>query len=185
MEYQPTARLLWTPSFNLITWAAVSGEQSARPQLSTGEPTPSALFSKSHPCCPESSGISGIRHTDPSRWCLTSLVNGLRSATAPLARWNGIPEFLPSEGTYAFKDPEFIPPQNGDPAYLDFRSVMENARYGKAFGAEVSAVRSATRRWKLNGGYSWLRQRMRLRPRGSRFPLAKDPSQQFQIRSQL
>ena len=60
--------------------------------------------------------------------------------------------------------------------------MFENVPDGHVFGAEVSAVWAATHRWRLNGGYSWLRQRVNFYPWNAG---AKDPSQQFQLRSQL
>jgi len=89
------------------------------------------------------------------------------------------------DGNYVFKDPVFVPPQNADPAYVDFPSLYENARHGNTFGAEVSATWTASRRWRLMGEYSWLRERMNWLPGFIGFAPINDPSQQFQIRSQL
>jgi iron complex outermembrane receptor protein len=184
MEYQPTGRLAWTATSNLTTWAAVSRAIRTPSIIDRGNNATSFVFdiAPGFPGVFRNVGNPNYRSEPMMAYELGQRVNmGKRLTLDGTA-------FLYSyqrEGAYVFKDPTFILPQDGDPAYLDFRSVFENARYGKSFGAEVSAAWSATRRWKLIGGYSWLRERMHWYPGYFDYSLGKDPSQQFQIRSQL
>jgi iron complex outermembrane recepter protein len=64
-----------------------------------------------------------------------------------------------------------------------------NGMHGKGYGGELSVGWKPTNRWKLDAGYSFLRQIFQLNP-GSQSPnsllaAGDDPRHQFQIRSQL
>ena len=181
MEYQPTVRLAWTPTLNLTTWAAVSRAVRTPSILNRGGDFTVAVF----PAAPMLNGVLQLLgnpafQSEP----MISYELGQRVKIGKNLSFDGA-AFLNSylrEGHGVALPPVFIPPQGGTPGYLELPTQFQNAPDGHVFGAEVSAVWSATRRWRLNGGYSWLRQRVDFHPWNT---LAKDPSQQFQIRSQL
>ena len=184
MEYQPTGRLLWTPTSNLTTWAAVSRAVRTPSILDRGNNAISFVFDIAP-------GLPGVFRTagDPNFKSepMVAYELGQRIKIGKSISLDGT-AFLNSyqrDGAYVSKDPVFVPPESGIPAYLDFPSVYENARYGKTFGAEVSATWTANQRWRLTGGYSWLRERLNWLPGFTGFPPSNDPSQQFQIRSEL
>ncbi len=181
MEYQPTARLAWTPASNLTTWAAVSRAVRTPSILNRGGDFSPAVVQ----VAPMLLGvIRSLGNPAFQSEPMLSYELGQRVEIGKRLALDGA-AFLNSyqrEGHGVAQAPVFVPPQDGNPGYLDLSYTQENAPYGRVFGAEVSAVWSATRRWRLNGGYSWLRQRVYWHPWDS---LANDPSQQFQIRSQL
>ena len=184
MEYQPTGRLLWTPTSALTTWAAVSGAVRTPSILDRGNNGIGFVLDIAP-------GIPGVFRfagsPDFQSEPMVAYELGQRMKIGRSISLDGA-AFLNSyrkDGYYAAKDPVFVPPQNGAPAYLDFLNLYENSRHGNTFGAEVSATWTATQRWRLFGGYSWLRERINWRPGFTGFPPNNDPSQQFQIRSQL
>jgi iron complex outermembrane receptor protein len=184
MEYQPTARLLWTPTSSLTTWAAVSRAVRTPSILDRGNNAVSFVFDIAP-------GLPGVfRNVGNPNFKSEPMVAyelGQRIKIGKSISLDGT-AFLNSyqhDGNYVFKDLVFVPPQNAGPAYVDFPSLYENALHGNSFGAEVSATWTANQRWRLMGEYSWLRERMNLLPGFIGFQPGNDPSQQFQIRSQL
>jgi iron complex outermembrane receptor protein len=181
MEYQPTVRLAWTPTPNLTTWAAVSRAVRTPSILNRGGDFTVAIA----PVAPMLNGVFRLLgNPEFKSEPMISYELGQRVKIGKNLSLDGA-AFLNSyqrEGHGVALAPVFIPPQSGTPGYLDSPTQFQNAPDGHVFGAEVSAVWSATHRWRLNGGYSWLRQRVFWHPWNT---AAKDPSQQFQIRSQL
>ena len=181
MEYQPTVRLAWTPTPDLTTWAAVSRAVRTPSILNRGGDFTLAIA----PVAPMLNGVVELLgnpafQSEP----MISYELGQRIKIGKNLSLDGT-AFLssyPREGTGVAQAPVFVPPQGGTPAYLDLPVLYENEPDGKVFGAELSAVWSATHWWRLNGGYSWLRERVNFFPWNV---TAKDPSQQFQLRSQL
>jgi len=184
MEYQPTGRLLWTPTNSLTTWAAVSRSIRTPSILDRGNNAVSFVFD----IAPGLPGVfRNVGNPDFRSEPMISYELGQRAKVGQRLSLDGA-AFVnshQSELGYVAQNPTFVPPQNGDPAYVNFPTMPENVVYGMTFGAEVSATWDATRRWKLNGGYSWLRERMHWQPGFTGFTVDSDPSQQFQIRSQL
>ena len=184
MEYQPTARLLWTPDSSLTTWAAVSRAVRTPSILDRGNNAVAFVFD----IAPGLPGV--IRDAGNPNFASEPMVAyelGQRIKIGSRISLDGT-VFLNSyqrDGSYVPRDPVFIPPQNGDPAHLDIPYAYENSRQGHTFGAEVSGTWTASRRWRLMGEYSWLRERMNWLPGFAGYPISTDPSQQFQIRSQL
>ncbi len=183
MEYQPTGRLLWTPTESLTTWAAVSRAVRTPSIIDRGSNSLYAAF--------DLGGILGVlqvsgnpqfRSEPMMSYELGQRVNfGKRvsvDATAFLSAYQ-------REGAYVDQTPEFVPPQGDDPAYVNFPYIDENARRGKVFGAEVAAAWAVTPKWRLNGSYSWLRERLGWLPGYTAYDTGKDPSQQFQVHSQF
>lgn len=184
MEYQPTGRLLWTPTNSLTTWAAVSRSIRTPSILDRGNNAVNFVFD----IAPGLPGVfRNVGNPDYRSEPMISYELGQRAKVGQRLSLDGA-AFVNShqrELGYVAQNPAFVPPQNGVPAYVNFPTMPENVVYGMTFGAEVSATWDATRRWKLNGGYSWLRERMHWQPGFTGFTVDSDPSQQFQIRSQL
>jgi len=184
MEYQPTGRLLWTPTASLTTWAAVSRSIRTPSILDRGNNAVNFVFD----IAPGLPGVfRNVGNPDYRSEPMISYELGQRAKVGQRLSLDGA-AFVNShqrELGYVAQNPAFVPPQNGVPAYVNFPTMPENVVYGMTFGAEVSATWDATRWWKLNGGYSWLRERMHWQPGFTGFTVDSDPSQQFQIRSQL
>ena len=184
MEYQPTGRLLWTPTASLTTWAAVSRSIRTPSILDRGNNAVNFVFD----IAPGLPGVfRNVGNPDYRSEPMISYELGQRAKVGQRLSLDGA-AFVNShqrELGYVAQNPTLVPPQTGDPAYVNFPTMPENVVYGMTFGAEVSATWDATRWWKLNGGYSWLRERMHWQPGFTGFTVDSDPSQQFQIRSQL
>jgi iron complex outermembrane receptor protein len=184
MEYQPTVRLLWTPNPDYTTWAAVSRAVRTPSIIDRGNNAAIFIFD----IAPGLPGVyRNLGSPDFRSEPMMSYELGQRLEIRKNLSLDGS-AFLSTyqrEGSYVSKDPVFVPPQGGDPGYLNFLSVYENALHGKIFGTETSVVWSPSDRWRLLGGYSWLRQRLTWRPGFTGFAYGDNPSQQFQVRSQL
>jgi len=75
------------------------------------------------------------------------------------------------------------------PPHLDFPMFWENGMNGQDYGAEASLSWNVLSRWRLSGGYSWLKMNLHPKPT-SHDPTAtalehESPQHQFNIRSYL
>jgi len=82
---------------------------------------------------------------------------------------------------------EFVPPSAAGPAHLLSTILYTNSRYGQAEGVELSAIWTASKRWKWMGGYSWLRIHSHAYPgeidQQQAYAEVYSPEHQFQARS--
>lgn len=78
-----------------------------------------------------------------------------------------------------------IPP----PPHVNITSMWTNAMTGRDHGVEVNINWSVTPRWKVSGGYSWLKMNLKLSPTSndttSLAEAKQSPENQFNIRSYL
>jgi iron complex outermembrane receptor protein len=157
---QPTGRLLWTPTKNLSSWIAVS-RADRTPSLSDR----GLDFSYSPIAIPSGS---------PSIPSLLAVVNVLGS---PTVRSETVLAYEAGQRFQATKRISFdlssfynvyqhlVSYSAGAPVltfasgmrYLRIPVTTANQCYGASYGAELAATWNATSRWRLNGGYSWLR----------------------------
>jgi len=184
MEYQPTGRLVWTPTSSLTTWAAVSRAVRTPSIYDRGFNSVLAVFDIAPGLLGAFRGVANPNYRSEP---MVAYELGQRIKIGNNISLDGT-AFLNSyqrDDGFVSKDPVFVPAQNGVPAYMEFATESENARHGYTFGTEVSATWTANQRWRLIGGYSWLRERMKWLPGFTGSEPTHDPSQQFQIRSQL
>lgn len=157
---QPTGRLLWTPTKNLSSWMAVSRAERT-PSLSDQgidyyeSPIP---FSSGSPSLPP---LLGIVHFvgNPNERQETVLayeagqrVQVSKAISFDLSTFYNVYRHLDSvfTGTPTLQFASGVP-------YLEIPAITGNDRHGESYGAELAATWNATGRWRLNGGYSWLR----------------------------
>jgi iron complex outermembrane recepter protein len=186
-ETQPTVRLLWTPAPNVASWAAVS--QAVRtPDLVTMEID---AYMAAVPVAP---GVVG----------LVELKGNPKAESEPMIAYEAGQRFAAGQrlsvdltGFYndyrriscqVYLNPFFVAPAGGDSGYLDIPVQFEDSCRAQSVGAEMSATYKASDRWRLIGGYSWLRLHEQGEP-GQSVNLARDigssPHNQWLMRSEL
>jgi iron complex outermembrane recepter protein len=183
-EYQPTGRLLWTPNRWLTTWAAVS--RAVRTPSIADRSNDAAWLA-----FPITDSLVGVvRSLGTSTFRSEPVISYELGQRAQIGRRISVDgtafvNVYQRQGAYVAGEPAFVAPPDGTPPYLEYPYYYENARYGRVFGAEVNAAWSPVSRWKLQGGYSWLRERMHWYPGYADSYVGEDPQHQFQVRSWL
>jgi iron complex outermembrane recepter protein len=157
---QPTARLLWTPTKSLSSWIAVSRAERT-PSLSDRGldyyESPITIPSGS----PSIPSLLGVVHVmgNPSAQSETVLayeagqrLQAAKQISFDVSTFYNIYQHLSSLSTGA----PALAFSSGIP-YLEIPVSYENDRHGESYGAELSTTWNATTRWRLLGGYNWLR----------------------------
>ena len=154
-EVQPTGRLLWTPASNWAAWAAVSRAVRTPSLLSRGIDT----YYSALPMSP----LLGLVHlagnpnyrSEPALSYETGQRMEIgRRVSLDASLFFTVYHRLDSQVPLA---PVFVPPSAVAPPYIEIPLVADNARYGRSYGGELSATWKAASRWRLTGGYSWLK----------------------------
>jgi iron complex outermembrane receptor protein len=157
---QPTARLLWTPTATLSTWIAVSRAQRTPSLSDVGLDLTQAPVAVP-------SGSPFV----PPLWAVAKVLgNPLTRSETVLAYEAG--QRLQANKRLSFDLSTFynvyqhlIGTNTGAPV-LQFNSGMpylvipvtsSNDRHGESYGAELAPTWTINDRWRLTGGYSWLR----------------------------
>jgi iron complex outermembrane receptor protein len=184
-QIEPTARLLWTPTANLSTWAAVS--RAVR--------TPS-IYERSFDgiveAIPVQPPLFAFLHLvgDPTFRSETMLAYeagqrvqlGRRLSFDASAYYN-VYQHLSSVTTGA---PGFIPGAGQLPPYLEIPAVFGNSRHGESSGGELSATYIANNRWRVVGGYSMVLTHTRSYPgifSNDTLPEGGSPEYEYQLHS--
>ncbi len=187
-EVQPTARLSWIPRKNLTSWAAISRAVRTPSLGERGFDATVAAF----PLQPPLFGLLHIQG-DPAIRPETMLAYeaGQRmqlgqTASLDVSAFYNVHQHVISR---AAGTPHFVPPGPADLPHLDIPVLFANAQQARSYGAEVSASWEPVPRWKLLGGYSWLRVQGQPYPGITlRFPSDQDgssPQHQWELRSQV
>jgi iron complex outermembrane receptor protein len=159
-EIQPTARLLWTPSKTLSSWVAVS--RAARtPSLSdrgldyfeaatlipTGSPAAPFLLGVSHVL-----GNPAERSETVLAYEAGERVQASKKISFDVSTFYNTYKHLVSAipGTPVLLFASGVP-------YLEIPVSTGNERHGESYGGELSTTWNVISRWRLTGGYSWLR----------------------------
>jgi iron complex outermembrane recepter protein len=184
MEYQPNARLLWTPHEHHTVWMAVSRavrlptrtEEAARlnanvapragvPPLvlgaAVGNPNAGAEDMIAYEIGYRTQIIPAVTFD------VTGFYNVYRNLLVGVATGNTFVETSPA------------------PAHLvnPFQSVNQGA--GHTYGVEVTSAWQATKAWRLSANYSWLRMEINaMNTANANLDPGLNPKQQFRIRSQ-
>jgi iron complex outermembrane receptor protein len=174
-EYQPTARLLWTPSEEQSVWAAVSravrtpnfGEHHSRSTLIPalgGNVLPVVLPSPSLDSESMLAYELGYRAqpTDALSWDLALFYNDYR----------GLRALVPSTLL-----PEF---DAGLPPLFYFPLEWQNRMDGETYGVELAANYQLNECWRLYGAYTFLQMQL-YAPTAPSAELAEDQSPQNQV----
>jgi iron complex outermembrane recepter protein len=157
---EPTGRLLWTPVQTLSYWIAVSRAVRTPSLIDQGLDLYEAPIA--------------IPSGSPSIPSLLGVVNALGN---PQARSETVLAYEAGQRVQAAKQLSFdasmfynvyqhlMSATQGVPVlafasglpYLEIPVVTGNGRYGESYGAELATTWNATDRWRLTGGYNWLR----------------------------
>jgi len=151
-EVQPTARLLWTPNARMATWASVSRAvrtpslyQRDLDAIPLAIPIQPGVFAFVHSVGNKASRSEAIiAYEAGQRVELTP-----RLALDVSAYYNVYQHLQSAE----IGIPSLVPPTATSPSYLQIPTTTGNQRFGESYGGELSATWTATRRWRLTGGY--------------------------------
>jgi iron complex outermembrane receptor protein len=157
---QPTARLLWTPAASLSSWIAVSRSERTPSLADRGldeYETPvyvpsSSPYIPSLWAVPHVSGSSTVRPETALAYEAGQRVQVSKQVSFDLSTFYNVYQHLTSSttGTPAFLLASGVP-------YLEIPITITNQRHGESYGAELAATWNASNRWRLTGGYDWLR----------------------------
>lgn len=157
---QPTGRLLWTPSRSLSSWIAVSRAVRTPSLYDRGldfHESPAVIPSGS-PYVPSLLGIVNVLG-NPNNRSETVLayeagqrVQASGQLSFDVSTFYNIYQHLVSAtaGTPVLAFASGVP-------YLEIPISTGNQRHGESYGAELSVTWNPTSRWRLTGGYNWLR----------------------------
>ncbi len=166
-EYQPNARLTWTAARNQTIWAAISRAVKT-PARIDGE-----FFLHLAPNLPFISGNDNFESENVLAYELGWRVQPKDKLSISLATFYNV-----------YDDIRSVEP--GPPPF-NIPLTFANGVAGKTYGLELSATHQVTERWKLRGGYSFLKKELSVKP-GSRdlnggTAESNDPVHQFLIQS--
>ncbi|HEV2105008.1 MAG TPA: TonB-dependent receptor [Candidatus Eisenbacteria bacterium] len=160
-EFQPSGRLLWTPSGQQSVWAAVSRavhtpsrlEQDLRANVGAfpgpgGTPVLVSVFGN-----PDER--SEVMVANELGWRLQPSPRAFVEAAAFFNSYDRLRTIEP-----AAMYPESLPAPYHFVAPQRFANLMD----GDSYGTEVSAEWTPAAGWRLHADYTWLRERLRLEP---------------------
>ena len=185
VELQPTGRLIWTPTQKLSSWAAVS--RAVRTPTIIERGIDATL--KSFPAPPLFGLVELIGSPTFRSEPMTSYEVGQRVEIGKRVSLDASAfiSFYQRLETGVTQPILFVPPSATDPAHLLSKILYNNSRYGQAKGVELSAVWTASKRWRWMGGYSWLRINSHAYPgevdQNVAYAERNSPDHQFQVRS--
>jgi iron complex outermembrane receptor protein len=185
-EYEPGARLLWSPNNRQAAWASIS-RAIRQPTLEDVEvryneaafPGPDgvvsllSVFGNPHIKSEELLAYEAGYRAQASRR-LSVDVSAFYNIYDRLCTYEPAPPFL-----------EASPP----PPHLVLPEVTGNKMHGNTYGAEASSSWNVSRWWKVSPGYAWLKMNLHADPgsqdKSSPTAAGDSPRQQFQIRSSM
>jgi iron complex outermembrane receptor protein len=157
---QPTGRLLWTPVTMLSSWIAVSRAERTPSESDRGLDYYEApiLVPSGSPSIPSFLTVAHVTG-DPSARPETVLayeagqrLQATKEISFDVSSFYNVYQHLISSSTGA----PVLQFSSGVP-YLEIPVPTANDRHGESYGAELATTYNATSRWRLVGGYSWLR----------------------------
>lgn len=184
MEYQPNARLLWTPHEHHTVWLGVSRavrlptrsddalRLNAGVSARTGVPplAMSSLFGDPNANAEDMVAYELGYRTQVSPAVtldVTSFYNVYRNLLVAVSSGAPFLETSPS------------------PAHVVTPFQNRNQGSGHTYGVEVASAWQATKAWRLSGNYSWLRMEISaMNTANANLDPGLNPKQQFRIRSQ-
>jgi iron complex outermembrane receptor protein len=185
-EYEPGARLLWSPSDRQAAWAAVS-RAIRQPTLEDVDvqvneaafPGPDGLvalvsvFGNPHIKSEELLAYEAGYRAQASRR-ISMDVSAFYNIYDRLRTYEPAQPFLESSPS---------------PPHLVLPEVTENKMHGSTYGAEVSSTLRVSSWWKVSPGYAWLKMNLHPDPGSldtdSPGVVGCSPRHQFQIRSSM
>jgi iron complex outermembrane receptor protein len=164
---QPTGRLLWSPTGNLSSWVAVSRAVRLPSVVETGlslyeaaitVPSGATLI-PSFTAVPHVIGNPAERSETVLAYEAGQRVQASKRISFDLSTFYNVYQHLSSYSTGAplFQYASGIP-------YLEIPITAGNQRHGESYGTELAITWNTTSRWRLTGGYDWLRVETRSYP---------------------
>jgi len=177
-EFQPSARLLWTPDERHTLWAAVTRAVKTPSRHDTGGTTSWGVFSMGPFTI--SQEAYGHRHIDPEEVLAYEL--GYRTKAT---------DKLILDVTGFFNDYEEIMVTERQaniamPGNTIWPNMLGNNLHGETYGLEIAATYQAAKNWRLNAGYTFLQMQLHPdRPSVTRDAAeeGQSPHNQFHLRS--
>jgi iron complex outermembrane receptor protein len=157
---QPTGRLLWTPSKSLSSWIAVSRAVRTPSLYDRGVDYyfPPVVVPSGSPTVPSLLGVVNFTG-NPSNRTETVLayeagqrVQATRQISFDVSTFYNVYQHLVSATTGT----PILAFASGVP-YLEIPVSTGNQRHGESYGAELATTWNPASRWRLTGGYNWLR----------------------------
>ena len=155
-EFQPSARLLWTPTARQSAWASISRavrtpSRAERDILLRRDPVlpANALYPTSPALLTEISGSDGIKSEE-----VIATEFGYRIEATPRLSFDLALFYndYSKIGTFEVAEPQFD--LLTDPAHIDLR--IQNGLKAETYGGEIAATWQATPWWKWRANYSLL-----------------------------
>jgi iron complex outermembrane receptor protein len=185
-EYEPSVRLLWSPSDRQAAWAALS-RAIRQPTLEdvdirfnqiaflgpNGLPTLVSAFGDPHVKSEKLLAYEAGYRAQASRRISADL-SAFFNVYDHLRTYEPAPPFLESSPS---------------PLHLVIPQVASDRMHGDTYGAEISSTLSVFTWWKVSPGYAWLK--MNLHPdagsldTSAPIQVGNSPRHQFQVRSDL
>ncbi len=185
-EYQPSGRLLWTPSLRHTLWAAISRAVRSPARIDRDIQYNLAVVPPPSGQLPTVLTVLG-NHDFVSE---TVLAYELGYRVEPLPHvFLDIATFYNEYNDLRTQEPEapFFDPQPTPHYVVPFR--FDNGMDGETYGVEVAGTWAPTTWLKLAGGYSWLDEHLHLQSSsqdaGSTTQAKSDPRNQFNMRASL
>lgn len=167
-EFEPSARIAWTPDRQKTVWGAISRAVRTPSRIDRD------LFSPATPPY----RIAGGKHVVSEK--LIAYEAGYRVQVDPSVAFS-VAAFFSSYDDLRSLEP-LIPP-------AAFPVEASSGLRGWSSGAELTAEWSATSWWRIRGGYTELRVHSEPQPgtvdRSTRDSIARDPNHQLQVRSMI
>jgi iron complex outermembrane receptor protein len=177
-EYEPNARLLWTPTKDQTIWAAVS-RATRTPSLFELDSRLNATAFQTAPSSPPAL-VSVFGDPEGNAEELLAYEVGYRVAPTKNLSFD-------ITGFYNVYDHLLVQVPNPtvieaspSPPHLLISSTYENAGSGDTYGIELTGQCRVMENWRLTASYGWLGTQ--LRPASD---FSQSPQQQFQLRSYL
>jgi iron complex outermembrane recepter protein len=175
-EYEPNARLLWTPTKNQTIWADVS-RATRTPSLFELDARVNVAAFQTGPSSPPAL-VSVFGNPDSTAEKLLAYEVGYRAAPTKNLSFD-ITGFYNVYNHLLIQVPNAtVIEASPTPPHLLISSTYQNAGSGDTYGVELSSQWRVVEKWRLMASYSWLGTG--LTP-SSDFP--QSPHQQFQVRS--
>jgi iron complex outermembrane receptor protein len=188
--FEPTGRLLWTPTETLSTWIAVSRAQRTPSLDEQGLDLyqPPILVPSGSPLFPWLWAVPHVLGSPTARsetvlaYELGQRVQASKQISFDVSTFYNVYQHLSSysAGAPVFESFSGMP-------YLEIPTVEGNERHGESYGAELATTWKVTRAWRLTGGYDWLRVETRSYPGDVSIDQLRTssatPHHQWQIRS--
>lgn len=156
LQIQPTGRLLWTPTSNLTTWAAVS--RAVHTPSVTKRSLDATLADV--PLAPPMFGlVKLVSNSDTRAEVALSYEAGQRIQITHKISLDASAFYTVDQRLIGFDSltPYFVPAGGSQMAHTVFPELQTNVRDGASEGYELSVTASVNSRWRLTAGSEWLR----------------------------